>query len=206
MDKFTPRFLPPPAWKALFALLMVSSSLILPRVAHAQGPDIQIEIEYADQIELERAYNITTVLVNNGTLFAHSIEFLWDVPKIEGTDQPVFSIQPIEKIGPEELFPGENMTIVWRIIGHKEGEHLIGFYVVYYDLLNNRYISPSPPKPTIHISVVASPQEPETQGLATPGFPFEALALGITVAVIAIYALRRRGSARRTSRTKFNRP
>lgn len=187
---------------SFFILFVIFSSLFFVNVVHSQKPEIEIEFEYTNQIELEKPYNITTVIINRsspGDLIAHSIEFFWDFPNIGGTDQHVFSIQLIESYGPEELWPGENMTIIWEIIGYETGDYVIGFYVKYSDLLNNRYIMPSPPEPTIPISVIASPQEQEP---AIPGFPFEAIMLGITVAVVAIYMLRKRKIQQPMTRTR----
>jgi len=81
------------------------------------------------------------------------------------------------------------MTVIWEIIGHEIGEYVIGFYVKYYDISNEQHITPPQPEPTIPIKVIASPQEQEP---AIPGFPFEAIILGITAAVVAIYILRKR--------------
>jgi hypothetical protein len=183
--------------ESFFILFVIFSSLFFVNIVHSQEPDIQIVFEYNSPIELEKPYNIRTILINDGDLFAFNIEVFWDFPSIGETDQPIFSIQPIERYGPEELWPGENITIVWEIIGHETGEYVIGFYVKYYDMLNNQYITPSPPEPTIAISVIASPQEQEP---AIPGFPFEAIMLGITVAVVAIYMLRKRKTQQPTTR------
>lgn len=91
------------------------------------------------------------------------------------------------------------MTVIWEIIGHETGEHVIGFYVKYSDIFNERHITPSPPEATIPIKVIASPQEQEP---AIPGFPFEAIILGIIVAVVAIYMLRKRKIQRPTTRAR----
>ena len=184
--------MPPARAKSFFILFVIFSSLFFVNIVHSQKPEIQIEFEYTNQIELEKPYNITTVLINrstDGDIIAFNIEFFWDFPNIGGTDQHVFSIQPIESYGPEELWPGENMTVVWEIVGHEIGEYVIGFYVKYSDIFNERHITPSPPEPTYPIKVIASPQEQEP---AIPGFPFEAIILGITVAVVAIYIFRKR--------------
>ena len=185
-------FVPPARAKSFFILFVIFSSLFFVNIVHSQKPEIQIEFEYPIQIELENPYNITTVLINrspDGDIIAFEIEFFWDLPNIAGTDQHVFSIQPIERYGPEELWPGENMTVVWEIVGHEVGEYVIGFYVKYFDISMEQHITPSPPEPTFPIKVVASSQDQES---AIPGFPFEAIILGITVAVVAIYMLRKR--------------
>ena len=178
--------------KIFLILFVIFSSPFFVHIVHSQAPDIQIEFQYTNQIELEKPYNITTVIINRsspGDIIAYNIEFSWDLPNIAGTNQTVFSIQPIERRGPEELWPGENMTVVWEIIGHKAGNYVIGFYVKYYDLSYQSHITPSPSEPTIPISVIASSQEQEP---AIPGFPFEAIMLGITAAVVAIYTLRKK--------------
>jgi len=179
--------------KIFFILFIIFSSHFFVHIVHSQEPDIEIaEFDYVNQIELEKPYNITTVIINRsspGDIIAYNFEFFWDFPKIAGTDQPVFSIQLIESYGPEELWPGESMTVVWEIIGHETGNYLIGFYVKYYDIQYEYHITPSSPEPTIPISVIASPQEQEP---AIPGFPFEAITLGIAAAVVAIYMLRKK--------------
>jgi len=195
-------FVPPARAKSFFILFVIFSSLFFVNIVHSQKPEIEIESEYPIQIELEKPYNITTVLINRsppGDIIAYNFEFFWDLPNIAGTDQHVFSIQIIESYGPEELWPGENMTVVWEIVGHEVGEYVIGFYVKYFDIFMEPHITPSPPEPAILIKVVDSSQEQEP---ATPSFPFEAIILGITVAVVAIYMLRKRKIQQPTTRAR----